>query len=209
MLTIRRAPAVLLTAAITIGGALAPSVAQAARKAICEHPVDGVCTAVKDTGRITCQCANGEHELMNPDIMAANEQELLAACWDAWAEVCAPWDEPVSCEEPDIGRCELDGDDTECACDQLGDVSDDPVDGYGDLDAEGRDDACLEQLDRLCGTVAASPAMAPPPATEPATFGNSGNDSSVSCHVDPRGGSGWALALLGLLGLARRIRRQR
>lgn len=210
-MTLRLSTLVLgMAGTITISTLAAPSLAHAARKAVCEHPNGGVCVATKDTGRIKCSCESGEHELENDEIVDADEQELMDACWDAWSEVCAPWvGETVTCDEPDVGSCELaqeaEGGVVTCDCNELGEISD-RITGVEDLDVEELEDACFVQLDDLCGPPPASPAMAPPPAGSPATFGDSGGGSSLSCAVGtaPQGG---VLALLLLaLGVGRRRR---
>ena len=210
-MTVRLSTLVLgVAGTITISTLAAPSLALAARKAVCEHPNGGVCVATKDTGRIKCSCESGEHELEDDDIVNADEQELMDACWDAWSEVCAPWvGETVTCEEPDVGSCELaqeaEGGVVSCDCAELGEVSDRITD-VEDLDTDALEDECYTQLDDLCGPPPASAAMAPPPPGPPATFGDSGGGSSLSCSVGSApGGSALALLLL-TLGIVRRRR---
>jgi len=209
-MTLRLSTLVLgVAGTITISTLAAPSLAHAARKAVCEHPNGGVCVATKDTGRIKCSCESGEHELDNDEIVNADEQGLMDACWDAWSEVCAPWvGETVTCEEPDVGSCELaqesEGGVVTCDCDELGEISD-RITGVEDLDSDALEDECHVQLEDLCGPPPASPAMAPP-AGPPATFGDSEGGSSLSCSVGtaPQGG---VLALILLaLGVGRRRR---
>ncbi|MEX1365072.1 MAG: hypothetical protein AB1Z98_18225 [Nannocystaceae bacterium] len=179
--------------------------ARAARQAVCEHPEGSVCTAKRDTGRIVCQCLDGEYETRDPELSMADDDGLMDACWEAWRNSCAPWTAAeASCDEPDVGECDVDDEgEVACSCDN-GDELDEVDEALEGLDAEALEDACPEQLERLCGPSPA-PSMGPPAEVAPEA------EPDASCSVDPRGrtGSAWWLGLLLVAGGGRKKARRR
>ena len=189
---------------LVFGGALfAPTMAQAARQAICEHPEGSVCVAKKDTGRIQCQCLDGEVELRR-ELGGANEQELMDACWDAWTDSCAPWADRVVCEEPSRGKCEVTpngGGMASCFCDVEGELERTELSELVDLDDDALEQACYAQIDDLCS--AAAPEPMPAPATPTATSPEP--TSAASCSVTASPPAPWLMVVLfGLGAIARR-----
>ncbi|MEM7157057.1 MAG: hypothetical protein AAF799_29665 [Myxococcota bacterium] len=179
-----------------------PGTASAARQAVCEHPEGSVCVAKNDTGRIECQCLDGDYEVREPSITGSTEEELLEACWEAWTASCAPWKLEASCDESGLGSCEVSADGTvACACEhgsivELEEV--DAVQGLGSTDLPG---ACEEQIELQC------PAGPPPTNEEPdsAPFYED-TAKAGACAFDPDAPTPW---LLGLLLAAGAIRRRR
>ncbi|MEM6993492.1 MAG: hypothetical protein AAF721_23460 [Myxococcota bacterium] len=207
----RIAQIAVAAAAVTITVSSADmSEARAAFKAVCEHPQGGTCVATRATGSIACSCRGEQHEIDNEDIKSGSDDELMDACWAAFSEVCIEKSEEVAtCDEPDRGTCEVGGADggfANCECEAAGEQTEDGLSDLEDLTGEDLEEACYEQLDRLCVPRTAA-ATAPPPAPgEPVGLGNSGGGSTLSCSVAPRGALPWSLLLLPLFGLARRRR---
>lgn len=194
-----------LASLIVLGLALAGP-ANAARQAICEHPEGSRCVAINDTGRIECSCLDGEYEQRNPDITGADDAALMDACWDAWTVSCAPWKLWTSCEAPDRGACDITGaggGQATCDCISGETIDDDGLEQLQGLGADALDDACHEQLDRLC-------APPPPPAAAPAMpMEITDEPEAAACSVAPRGqASGLTALLLAALALGRRRRRR-
>ena len=193
-----------LVTVLGITGLAAPSSALAAREAVCNHPEGSRCTATLSTGRILCECLDGQYELHDPELPMADESGLMDACWEAWSQTCAPWTaESVECEEPDVGACEVtadDGGEVECTCADGSEVEESLASLEGQ-DEDALEDSCYEQLDRLCEPPEAEPE--PESATTP--FGSPA-ESSVSCAVDPSRRAPWLLLPLLGLGWARRRR---
>lgn len=202
MRTIAAAMGLATTLGIFALGAPAPALA--AREAVCDHPEGSRCTVKHDTGRIECQCLDGTHELRDPEVPMLGESELMDACWDAWSQTCAPWAGWVTCDEPDLGTCEVTGQDggqLECECEDGSEVEESLAALEG-LDEDALTDSCYEQLDRVCAPPEPEPVMAPMvPVSSPA-------EPAASCAVDPeRGGSPWMLAVVLGVALGRRRRR--
>lgn len=192
-----------LSAAIFATGSSYARIASALT-AKCEHPDGSYCSIKQDTGRINCQCHDGEHELRDEDAAGAGQDDLMDACWDAWAETCGPpsptW---VSCEEPDVGDCRVSPDDggvAKCSCGGEK-VEEEGISELVDLDDEALEDACYEQLDRLCEPEP-EPVMGPPPPVD----GFGGSEPAASCSVDSSGRTPWMLLVLVGFGWARRRR---
>ena len=181
----------------------APSVAKAARQAVCEHPEGSYCTAKKDTGRITCQCLDGEHELQDPELPMSSDDELMDACWEAWSQTCGSWGkQEAECEEPDLGGCEVnDEGEVLCTCAD-GSEEEDLVSTLEGLDADALEDSCYEQLDRLCAPPEPEPVMAPEAPVQSSA-------PTTTCAVEPHGRAPWLLLPPLALGIARRRRRRR
>ena len=184
---------------------LVPADAGAAYKAICESPLGGACTATRSSGIIECACKGDVFETTNEDLSSANDEELLDACWVAFSMFCTErTPETAKCSEPDHGECEVSAEGwADCTCDAIGTVREEDLSELEDLTGEALDDACYEQMDRLC-IPPASPAMAPIPTT-PASFGEPSSGSS--CSVGEGGGAAWALLVLPAIGWLRRRRR--
>jgi len=161
------------------------STAQAAYKAECNHPSGGYCTVVRASGDVTCGCGGETYEGHDDTVSSADDQQLLDACWDAYSLYCTDrTDEVTSCEEPDLGACEVSGADggtADCDCAANGVVSEHDVDALTDLSGEDLEDECYAQLDRMCEPPPPSVMAAPAePISEPggATTGCSVSASS-------------------------------
>lgn len=185
--------------------------AKAAFKAVCEHPQGGTCVATRATGSIACSCRGEQHEIDNEDIKSGSDDALMDACWAAFSEVCIDRsDEVATCDEPDRGACEVGGADggfADCECEATGEQVEDGLADLEDLTGEDLEEACYEQLDRLCLPRTAA-ATAPPPAApgEPVGFGDTDSGSTLGCSVSPHGALPWSVLLLPILGFARRRR---
>jgi MYXO-CTERM domain-containing protein len=188
---------------LVLGGLSLPRTAHAIRSYVCESPIDGYCEATRDTGVIECSCRGMTVELDRPDIFDVSDEELADACWSAYSEVCNDEGTTVQCEAEDRGQCEAttaEGGRIECECldgrtEHLLDASE-----LEELDENGLEDACHEQLDTLCEPLPpTTPVMAPPAEPFDTARGSTG------CRVsEPQGGL-LALGLL-VLGVFRRRR---
>ncbi len=190
-------------ATITVSAVILPTPAHAARQAVCQHPDGSQCTAKKDSGRIECQCLDGDVELTDQDITGANEDELMDACWDAWSQVCAPWTPEVTCEEPSLGSCTVSADDggrAYCDCAATGEVEEE-LSSLDGLDEDELTDECHVQLERIC--MPPDPIMGPPP---PVMDDFEDAPPAASCSIDPAGGTPWVLMMLVGFGVTRRRR---
>lgn len=198
-----------LAGTIIVSVLLAPSSALAARKAVCDHPEGSSCTATRDTGRIVCDCLDGEHELRNDELQAVDDSELMRACWDAWTMSCAPWKITAECDDPQLGSCEVNAEGTAiCDCLASSEVEEE-VDELKGLEEEALEESCYEQIERICEPLAPTPVMGPAPSPAPTV---EGGEAAVSCSVDPSGaawGKGRGLGLLVLLAGVGAMRRRR
>ncbi|MEM7159489.1 MAG: MYXO-CTERM sorting domain-containing protein [Myxococcota bacterium] len=190
---------------VAFGAALlAPASADAARQAICEHPEGSACVAKKDTGRVQCQCLDGEVEVRRPELTGANEEELMDACWEAWTDSCAPWSDRVTCEEPSRGKCEVTpngGGMASCFCDVEGEVERTDLAALTDLDDDALEQACYVQIDDLCSAAAPEPTPAPPAPTATAPEPT----PAASCSVTASAPAPWLwVALFGFGAIVRR-----
>lgn len=180
-----------------------PSTANAARQAVCEHPEGSYCVAKNDTGRIECQCLDGEYEVREPSITGSTEDELLDACWEAWTANCAPWKLSTSCDQSGLGSCEISAADSTvaCACEHGSIVELEGVDSLEGLGSAQLEGACEEQIELQC------PA-APPAANDDSPSNPFYEDTAeaTACSFDPNARTPW---LLGLLLAAGAIRRRR
>lgn len=192
-------------AAATITLSAAEGTAAAAFKAVCESPVGGACTATRSSGIIECACKGDTFETTNEEIKSADDDELLDACWVAFSMFCTErTPETAQCSEPDHGDCEVSAEGwADCTCSAIGTVREEDLSDVKDLSGEALEDACYEQMDRLC-IPPASPATAPIPMT-PASFGEPAAGST--CSIGTEGGAAWALLVLPAIAFVRRRRR--
>lgn len=158
-----RAALGVVAVATTVGIGLAPIDAHA-RQYRCEHPTDGYCLAVDSTKLVSCVCHGETTEVDRDDLRMADNQQMMDICWEVWSDVCSAWSEaPVTCDEPGLGTCEIDGRDggsASCACEDGRMVDEPEYDVIGGLAGEALEAECPDTLATLC-----TPPPPPPPVT--------------------------------------------
>ena len=193
-------------ATIIVSALIVPGTALAAREAVCEHPDGSYCTATRDTGRIDCFCADGEHELRNDALPSVDDSELMRACWDAWTMSCAPWKITAECDDPQLGNCEVNAEGL-AVCDCLaGGEEEEQVDELVGMDEDALEESCYEQIERICQVPEPTPVAGPAPTASPVS---DADPAAASCSVDPRGAAPtglWMVMLAVGVGAARRRR---
>ncbi len=137
----------------------------AARQYKCEHPTDGYCLAVDSTKLVSCVCNGETTEVDRDDLLGADNQQMMNICWEVWSDVCSAWsEEPVTCDEPGLGTCEIDGRDggsASCACEDGRMIDEPDYDIVGGLAGDALVDECPDTVSALCAPVP------PPPPTVP------------------------------------------